>query len=69
MAGEIRGPSRIVVFVEDPRETAAFWGEVLAAPYRPVDGGALIDLPFGELFFHPSDEEKTPSGEVKNPGP
>lgn len=67
MAGEIRGVAQIVVFVEDTSAAASFWAEVFATPYRPADGGALIDLPFGELFFHPSDKETTPSGEVKNP--
>ena len=67
MAGEIRGVAQIVVFVEDPGAAASFWAEILAATYRTADGGALIELPFCELFFHPSDEERTPSGEVKNP--
>ncbi len=67
MAGEIRGVAQIVVFVEDPSAAASFWGELLAAPYRPADSGALIELPFGEIFFHPTDDERTSSGEVKNP--
>ena len=67
MAGGISGVAQIVVFVEEPQSAARFWGEVLAAPYKPADGGALVELPFAELFFHPTDDEKTPSGEEKNP--
>ena len=62
MAGGIHGVAQIVVFVEEPPAAARFWADVLAAPYRLADGGALVDLHFAELFFHPRDEEKNPWG-------
>jgi predicted enzyme related to lactoylglutathione lyase len=67
MTSDIRGIAQIVVFVEEPQAAARFWGKLLPAPYRLADGGALIELPFAELFFHPFDDERAPSGEVKNP--
>jgi uncharacterized glyoxalase superfamily protein PhnB len=67
MAVGIRGIAQIVVFVEEPAAAARFWAEAFDAPYRLADGGALVELPFAELFFHPTDQEKTPSGEEKNP--
>jgi predicted enzyme related to lactoylglutathione lyase len=67
MASGIRGIAQIVVFVGQPPAAARFWGELLEAPYGPADGGALVELPFAELFFHPTDDERAPSGEVKNP--
>lgn len=67
MASGILGVAQIVVFVEEPHAAARFWGEVLEAPHRLAGGGALVDLPFAELFFHPADDEKTPTGEQKNP--
>jgi predicted enzyme related to lactoylglutathione lyase len=67
MASDVRGIAQIVVFVEDPHAAARFWGELLEAAYRLADGGALVELPFAELFFHPVDDERSPSGELKNP--
>jgi predicted enzyme related to lactoylglutathione lyase len=67
VAGVIRGIAQIVAFVEDPAAAARFWGEVLEAPFRPVDGGALVEAPFAEIYFHPVDDERASSGELKNP--
>jgi predicted enzyme related to lactoylglutathione lyase len=67
VAAGVRGIAQVVLFVDDPPATAAFWGEALEAPFRLVDGGALVDLDFAELFFHPADDETASSGEVKNP--
>lgn len=55
------------MFVEEPQAAERFGGEVLTAPYKVADGGALVDLHFAELFLHPRDQERTPSGEEKNP--
>jgi predicted enzyme related to lactoylglutathione lyase len=66
MLGGIRGIAQVVVFVDDPPAAAQFWGELLETPHRPADGGALVELPFAELFFHPADDE-TEAGEAKNP--
>jgi uncharacterized glyoxalase superfamily protein PhnB len=67
MTSNIRGIAQIVVFVGDPPAAAQFWGELFEAPYVPADGGAIVELPFAELFFHPVDNERGPSGELKNP--
>jgi uncharacterized glyoxalase superfamily protein PhnB len=67
MASGFRGVAQIVVFVDEPLVAARFWGDVLEAPHRLADGGALVELPFAELYFHPNDDERAPSGEVKNP--
>jgi uncharacterized glyoxalase superfamily protein PhnB len=63
----VRGIAQVVVFVEDPSASARFWAELLGAPQRLANGGALIELPFAEVYFHPADRELTPSGEEKNP--
>jgi predicted enzyme related to lactoylglutathione lyase len=62
-----RGVAQIVVFVDDPSAAARFWADALGLPSRPADGGALVELDFAELFFHPVDREMTSSGEEKNP--
>ena len=67
MTGGVRGIAQVVVFVEEPSAAASFWAEALEAPWRLADGGALVDLGFVELFFHPVDHETTASGEEKNP--
>jgi len=63
----VRGIAQIVVFVEEPPAAASFWAKALDAPQRLEDGGALVELAFVELFFHPADREKTSWGEEKNP--
>jgi predicted enzyme related to lactoylglutathione lyase len=63
----VRGIGQIAIFVDEPPESARFWAEALDAPQRLADGGALVDLGFVELYFHPVDGEKTPWGEEKNP--
>ena len=63
----VRGIAQIVVFVEEPPAAARFWAEALDAQHRLADGGALVELAFAELFFHPADQERTPWGEEKNP--
>jgi predicted enzyme related to lactoylglutathione lyase len=67
MPSAIRGVAQIVVFVEEPPAAARFWGELLEAPHRLADGGALVEAPFAEIYFHPIDDEHAPSGELKNP--
>ena len=67
MTNRVRGIAQIVVFVEKPSAAARFWAEALDAPKRLEDGGALLDLAFVELFFHPADGEQTLWGEEKNP--
>ncbi len=61
------GIAQIVVFVDKPAAAASFWAELFDARHRLADGGALVELDFAELFFHPVDREKTASGEEKNP--
>jgi uncharacterized glyoxalase superfamily protein PhnB len=61
------GIAQVVVFVDEPPAAARFWADAFGAQSRPADGGALVELPFAELFFHPADREQAPSGELKNP--
>jgi len=63
----VSGVAQVVVFVDEPVAAARFWAELLDAQHRLADGGALVELAFAELFFHPVDEERTASGELKNP--
>ena len=63
----IRGVAQVVVFVDDPPAASRFWAEALEAPQRLADGGALVEPSFAEFYFHPQDQEKTASGEEKNP--
>jgi predicted enzyme related to lactoylglutathione lyase len=63
----IRGVAQVVVFVDDPPAASRFWAQALDAPQRLADGGALVESPFAEFYFHPTDDEKTPWGEEKNP--
>ena len=63
VGGEIRGIAQVVAFVDEPPVAARFWADALDAPQRLADGGALVLLPFAEFFFHPNDQERTPSGE------
>jgi predicted enzyme related to lactoylglutathione lyase len=67
MTIRVRGIAQVVVFVDEPSVVASFWAEPLEVPWRLEDGGALVELGFVELFFHPADHETTPSGEEKNP--
>ena len=62
-----RGIAQVVVFVDEPSVSARFWADLLGAPHRLADGGALLELPFAEVYFHPADRELTSSGEEKNP--
>jgi predicted enzyme related to lactoylglutathione lyase len=67
MTIRVSGVAQVVVFVDEPAAAARFWAELLEAPHRLADGGALVELESLELFFHPVDDERAVSGELKNP--